>query len=94
MGSVVFSGPLDPLSFLGIGGQPSSPQVVDQRPIVGDVFLTVQGDMSSAAGAEPRSIVHLATTGAAGAVPMVAIIAAVTKDHLFLVLGVFTQLTR
>ena len=50
--------------------------------------------MSSAAGAEPRSIVYPAPTRAAGAVPMVAVIAAVTKDHLFLVLGVFTQLTR
>jgi hypothetical protein len=52
--------------------------VVDQGPVLGDVFLTIEGDMSFAAGAEPGSIVYLATTRAAGAVPMVAVVAAVT----------------
>ena len=44
---------------------------------MGDVSLTIEGDVSFAAGAEPGSIVYLATTRAAGAVPMVTVVASV-----------------
>ena len=68
--------------------------MIHQRPILGDVFGSMQGEVSFALDTEPRSIVNLGSSGAAGAVSVVTGVTTVTEDHIVLMLGVFTQLTR
>lgn len=66
--------------------------MIYQGPVLRYVGGAMQGEVAFAAYTKPGPIVYSRPTGAAGAVPMVAIVAAVAEDHIVLVLGVMAEL--
>ena len=85
--SVVPSQVLQAVCFVGVQGQPTSPQVVDQRPVLSDIRGAVQGEMPLAGVAKPRSIVNLGSSRLCGAGSVVTAVAAVAEYHLLVVLS-------
>jgi hypothetical protein len=65
------------LGFLGVCWQPTGPQMVYKRPILGNVGGSIYREVATAKHTKPWTVVHLTSSRAAGAVFVVTVIAPV-----------------
>lgn len=77
---------LKTIRLVRILGKPTSPKMIHQRPILGDVRSSVQSEMALARSAKPGSIMNKRSSGFCSAFLMITAVATVTKNHTSLIL--------